>query len=277
MYQNGPTGLGRLSASWGDYRLKSPVIIIGLGQLGQLFGAGLLAEGVGVIPVTRGINMATLAAEVPDPQMVLVATGEDDLAPVLTALPSSWQSRVALLQNELTPRSWQAAGIPQPTVAVVWCEKKAGRAPTPLLSTPVYGPAASLLVSALNRLAIPAHTLDSEQALLFEMALKNVYIWTTNIAGLRVGGTVGELWSRHRALTREIMAEVLRIQEALFATEWDPVEMERGFERAVQGDPNHAATGRTAPRRLERLLALAHDVGVACPAITALADGRAAR
>jgi len=34
--------------------------------------------------------------------------------------------------------------------------------------------------------------------LLYELVRKNLYILTINIAGLKTGGTVGELWGKHR-------------------------------------------------------------------------------
>ena len=53
---------------------------------------------------------------------------EADLDVTLDALPAPWRSHVALVQNDLVPSDWSRHHLLSPTVAVVWFEKKPGRA-----------------------------------------------------------------------------------------------------------------------------------------------------
>jgi hypothetical protein len=246
------------------------VVIIGLGQLGRVFAGGLLRTGCTVVPVNRGDDMAALAAAHPQPELVLVAVAEPDLHAVLSALPEVWKSRVGLIQNELLPRDWQAHGIENPTVISVWFEKKKGTEAKPLIASPVSGPCAELLVRALSAIDIPARRVESGDELLFELVRKDVYILTTNIAGLRTGGTVSELWQNHQTFARQVTEEVMDIQDWLTGVKHDREKLVAGMLEAFAGDPAHACTGRSAPARLARALQHADAAGLAVPTLRTL-------
>jgi len=246
------------------------VVIIGLGQLGRVFAGGLLRSGSSVIPVNRGDDMARLAAAHPAPELVLVAVAEPDLHSVLAALPAAWKNRVALIQNELLPRDWQAHGIENPTVISVWFEKKKGTDAKPLIASPAAGPGADLLVGALASVDIPARRVESGDELLFELVRKNVYILTTNIAGLKTGGTVSELWRNHEAFARQVADEVMDIQDWLTGSRHDRERLIAGMLEAFAGDPQHGCTGRSAPARLSRALQHADAAGLAVPTLRSL-------
>lgn len=250
---------------------KGFVVIIGLGQLGRVFAGGFLRKGLTVVPVNRGDDMDAIAAGVPAPELALVAVAEPDLHPVLAALPGAWRDRVGLLQNELLPRDWERHGIAQPTVAIVWFEKKAGSDVKPLLPTPVHGPKAALIVEALGAIGIPARVIPDEAQRDYELVRKNLYILTTNVAGLEVGGSTGELWTRHRALAEAVGRDVLALQLALARRPLDPEALFRGFSEAVDADPHHLCRGRSAVARLQRALAEAERLGLEVPALRAIA------
>lgn len=247
-------------------------VIIGLGQLGRVFAGGLLRAGCCVVPVSRGDDMATLAAAHAAPELVLVAVAEPDLHGVLTALPAAWKSRAALIQNELLPRDWLAHGIENPTVISVWFEKKKGMDAKPLIASPVAGSGAHLLVRALASVDIPARQVESGNELLYELVRKNVYILTTNIAGLRTGGTVAELWLNHQDFARQVADEVMDIQDWLTGVKHDREKLLAGMLEAFAGDPQHGCTGRSAPARLARALQHADAAGLAVPTLRALRD-----
>jgi ketopantoate reductase len=246
------------------------VVIIGLGQLGRVFAGGLLRAGCTVVPVNRGDDMAAIAAAHPAPALVLVAVAEPDLPTVLAALPQAWKSRVGLIQNELLPRDWLAHGIENPTVISVWFEKKKGTDAKPLIASPAAGPAAELLVGALAAIDIPARQAESGDELLFELLRKNVYILTTNIAGLKTGGTVSELWQNHQAFASQVADEVMEIQDWLTGVKHDRAKLVAGMLEAFAGDPMHGCTGRSAPARLARALQHADAAGLAVPTLRAL-------
>jgi len=85
--------------------------------------------------------------------------------------------------------------------------------------------------------------------------VKNIYILTTNIAGLRVGGTVGELWARYREFARRIGDDAIRLQEALTGRRFEQEALFAAMIEAFEGDPSHGCMGRSAPARLARALA----------------------
>ncbi|QJD30002.1 hypothetical protein [Methylococcus geothermalis] len=255
--------------------MKKPVVIIGMGEMGELFARGFLKCGHPVYPLLRGTALDGVARETPAPELVLAAVGEDELHPLLASLPPAWHGRLGLLQNELLPRDWQLHGLFDPTVIVVWFDKKKGRPFVPVLPTPVCGPRAALVVQALEAIEVPCHAIPEDE-LLYELVRKNLYILTINIAGLRSGGTVGELWDRHRELAEQTAGEVLDIQEWLTQTRLPRGRLMAGMLEGFAGDPNHICTGRTAPRRLRRALNWAKQAGIATPVLQSIADELAA-
>ena len=247
------------------------VVVIGLGQLGRVFAGGLLRTGHTVIPVNRGDDMALRAQRHPAPELVLVAVAENDLHAVLAALPESWKPRVALIQNELLPRDWQVHGYVDPTVISVWFEKKKGIDARPLIASTVAGPGAALLCRALVSIDLPCRKIGQGDELLFELVRKNIYILTTNLAGLRTGGTVSQLWAQHEAFARQVAGEVMDIQDALTGVAHDRDTLIAGMLEAFDGDPEHGCTGRSAPARLARAIQHADEFGLAVPTLRALA------
>ena len=245
--------------------MKTPVVVIGIGDMGGVFARGLLRMGHPVYPLTRGADMAEAARELPAPELVLVAVAENDLHATLEQVPDTWRSRIALLQNELLPRDWEQHGLQQPTVISVWFEKKPGQDAKVLIPSPVYGPQANILQTSLAAIGIPARVLADASELLFELVLKNVYIVTTNCAGLVTGGTVSELWSAHRELAEAVAREVISIQEALTEHAFDADSVITGMLKAFDGDPDHKCMGRSAPARLARALQQADAAGLAVP------------
>ena len=251
--------------------MKKPVVIVGLGEMGGVFARGFLRLGHPVYPVTRETAMATLAAELEAPELVLVAVAENDLHPVLEALPHEWRGRVALLQNELLPADWERHGYRNPTVISVWFEKKRGQDAKVIVPSPAFGPGAGLLADALGAIGIPVTQLDDAGQLLFELVRKNVYILTTNIAGLETGGTVGELWARHRELAAGIAAEIVALQERLAEQRFDRDALIHAMVDAFEGDPAHRCMGRSAPARLRRARELAARHRLETPRLDAIA------
>lgn len=246
------------------------VVVIGLGQLGRVFAGGMLRTGCLVVPVNRGDRMEAIAAEFPEPELVLVAVAETDLHAVLKDMPFNWKRRAGLIQNELLPRDWDAHGLVDPTVISVWFEKKKGTDAKPLIASPVAGPRAGLLVDALASIDLPSREVNSGDELLFELVRKNVYILTTNIAGLKNGGTVSELWKHHEGFAREVANEVMDIQDWLTGKNHDRSKLIAGMLEAFEGDPAHGCTGRSAPARLARALGHADRARLAVPVLRSL-------
>ena len=251
--------------------MKKPVVVIGMGEMGGVFARGFLRSGHPVFPVVRDSDIDQMAKQITDPELVLVAVAENDLHAVLETIPENWRVRLALLQNELLPVDWQKHNLNDPTVISVWFEKKKGQDAKVIIPSPAFGPQASLLHDALGSIDIPVKVLQSADDLLFELMVKNVYILTTNIAGLETGGTVGELWSQHRDTATEVANEVIKIQQALTGQIFDSDKLIDAMVLAFDGDPDHKCMGRSAPARLERALDLAEQHNIDVPKMRAIA------
>ncbi|MGE0790783.1 MAG: hypothetical protein AB7S26_34230 [Sandaracinaceae bacterium] len=246
------------------------IVVWGIGEVGGVFAHGFLRAGHAVEPLTRAMDPEERARTLSAPELVVVAVGERDLAPVLDAVPDEWSDRLLLVQNELVPSDWEAYGILEPTVASVWFEKKRDKPLKVLMPTPIGGPRAGLAVRALGAVRIDAVEVPASE-LAFELVKKNLYILTTNIAGLRVGGTTSQLWREHRQLARDVAQEVLEIQRARVRAPVDGPALFDALVDALLADPDHGCTGRTAPARLARALDVADRAGLRVPTLRAIA------
>ncbi len=249
---------------------KKEIVIIGMGEMAGVFARGFLRCGYPVFPLTREMDSQQLAIDIPEPEMVLIAVAEKDLQAVLSSIPQAWKSCLVLLQNELLPNDWQQHQL-QPTVISVWFEKKKGQDYKVLIASPAFGPKASLLVETLASIDIAARELQTADELLFELVVKNVYILTTNIAGLKVGGTVAELWQNHKTLATDVANETIELQNKLCAQSFDNNKLIQAMLVAFQGDPEHNCMGRSAPARLHRALQLAEQQQLNLPTLKEIA------
>lgn len=252
--------------------MTKPAILIGMGEMGGVFARGLLRLGTPVYPVLRSDDMAERAKQFPEPAIVLVAVAEKDLHSTLDRLPQSWREQIALLQNELLPGDWQSHDIATPTVISVWFEKKKGQDYKVLVPSPVYGPNAQLLMDALQTLSIPTFLVPDNDELLFQLVRKNVYILTTNVAGLVTGGTVDDLWSHHQTLARDVASDIIDIQEWLTRQHFDRERLIEGMVEAIHGDPQHRCMGRSAPARLANAIAHADEATLDAPTLRDIAS-----
>jgi len=134
-----------------------------------------------------------------------------------------------------------------------------------IIPSPVFGRHAQLVADALSSVDIAANVLASAEDLLFELALKNVYILTTNISGLETGGTVGELWSKHQDVATEVANEIVLLQQKLTGQSLHKEPLIEAMVHAFNGDLEHGCMGRRAPARLERALKLADEHGLELP------------
>ncbi len=248
--------------------MKKPIIVLGIGELGSVFARAFLKNNHPVYPITRKTDIDELAATI-DPELILVCTGEADLQTALETIPAHWKDRVAMMQNELLPRDWENHNFINPSVISVWFEKKKGMDSKVLISSPVFGTKAQILADSLALIDIPAHVLANETDLLFELVLKNLYILTTNIAGLAIeaGATVDDLRNNHRQLMRNVSKDILSLQTQLTGQTFNEAELEKSMIKAFEGDLAHGCMGRSAPARLDRALELAKEFNLDMPTL----------
>ena len=252
--------------------MKDPIVIIGIGEIGSVFARGFLKSGHPVYPVTREMNFNQVINRVPEPELVLVAVGENDLQDVLSRMPEPWKANIALIQNELLPNDWNKLAYKNPTVASIWFEKKKGQDVKVVVASPIFGPHAGLIKAALDALDIPNTVLSDDEALLFELVRKNYYILASNICGLKTGGTVSELWKNHESFVREVLKDIHAIQEYLTEKSLDADALLAAMCVAFDGDPDHACMGRSAPARLQRDLKIAKEAGITVPTLQKIAE-----
>jgi hypothetical protein len=252
--------------------MKPPIVIIGIGELAGVFAKAFLRNGHPVYPIIRGMNIAAEAENLPNPQLVLVAVAEKDFQAVMQTIPDIWRNRLVLLQNELLPRDWEAHGVANPTVISVWFEKKKGMDTHVLLPSPVYGPQADLIAASLAGIEIPCKILNSDEELVFELILKNVFVFTINIAGLVLeeGTTTSMLWQKHQKLALDVADDVIDLQEHATGKTFARERLKKGLRAGIEGDPNHRCKGRSAHGRLTRMITLADDAGLKIKAIRSI-------
>jgi hypothetical protein len=253
--------------------MKKPTVVLGIGELGSVFSRAFLKNNHAVYPITRSTDIDELKASI-DPELILVCTAEGDLQSALSSIPTEWKDRVAMMQNELLPRDWESHNFTNPSVISVWFEKKKGIDSKVLISSPAFGPKAQILADSLALIDIPTHVVANEDELLFELVLKNLYILTTNIAGMAIesGSNVNDLRNQHIALMREVSADVLKLQSALTGKTFDDVELEQGMIKAFEGDLNHGCMGRSASARLDRALDQANEFNLKVPTLQKIKD-----
>ncbi len=245
--------------------MQHPTVIIGLGEMGGIFARAFLCAGIPVIPVIRNSDIQQIAHHYPYPRLVVLAVAEKDLHISLDTLPKQWRGSLVLLQNELLPRDWQVHHLDQPTVISVWVEKKRGQDYKVIIPSPIFGPAAKEISQALATLDIPTIELSNTQQLTTQLVLKNLYILTTNIAGLICGGTVKDLWQSHQTLALAVAADIIDIQDALTEAVNDRAALLDGMIAAFAGDWTHPCVGRSAAQRLNNSLILADQFNLAVP------------
>jgi len=248
--------------------MKKPIVVLGIGELGSVFARSFLKNNYPVYPITRTTDIDELKTNI-DPELILICTAEGDLQSALSSIPVEWKDRVAMMQNELLPRDWESHNFIDPTVISVWFEKKKGMDSKVLISSPAYGPKAQILADSLALIDIPAHAVADEDELLFELVLKNLYILTTNIAGLAIksGANVNDLRNNHLDLMRKVSTDVLKLQESLTGKTFNESDLEKGMIKAFEGDLEHGCMGRSAPARLDRALELAKEFNLEVPTL----------
>ena len=254
--------------------MSKSVVVVGIGEIGSVFARGFLRSGFTVHPVTRDMTMQDVADELADgsiePELVLIAVGEADIDEQLVNIPETWKNKLVLLQNELLPAVWQKYDL-DPTVISVWFEKKKGQDSKVIIPSPVCGKHAQTVADALASIDIAARALADDDALLHELVLKNVYILTTNIAGLEVGGNVGQLWDQHNYLANAVAEDVIRLQEKLTGKALDHAALIESMVEVFDGDREHMCMGRSAPARLQRALSHAVEHELSLPTLERIA------
>ncbi len=242
------------------------IIVMGLGELGQLYATAALKAGLRVTPLTRSTSREDALANLPPYTPVLVAVGEKDLESAVNSLPATRRDALILLQNELFPSQWERLSK-QPTIMIPWLLKKKGEPLLVARSTPVYGPEAELVETLHQVLGFQAQRLTGEQALRQAVVDKYAFILCVNALGLVRDLTLGEWLASDPAHVAALSREAALLGEKLASTQVDVEQTMREVRAGIEAMGGMRAKGRTAQERVLRALEHAKHWGVAVPAL----------
>ena len=250
------------------------LVIVGMGQLGALFGRAALRCGVRVTPILRSTNSATAWHGVGKEAAVLLAVGLDDLAGALEAVPEARRGQVILLQNELFEPVWRDLGLQDPGVLVFWSNKKAGRPLQHGHRSGIYGPGAPLMVELHGELGVAHERLVDRQALAEELAAKYAFILTINVLGLVHDEPLGRWLERGEATVRALARDAARLAAAKSGELAAQIEEDAVVDtviEAMEALAGMSARGRSAQARLERAREDAEALGLELQALERVA------
>lgn len=241
------------------------LVVVGLGELGTLLASAALKLGWRVTPGTRSVPVEWLA--VPRETPVLVAVGEEALPVAIASVPIVRRPDVVLLQNELFPSVWHAAGLACPTVMVPWFSKKKGRPVELSRPTLVHGKWSSLVEELHRALEIPV-TLATEAAERDQaLVSKYAFILAINALGLVENLTLGEWLKKDPARVVSIVEDARLLGEAQLGAAVDAARVRHEVLEAFAALAHYPSRGRTAAARIKRATELAVRLGVQLTAI----------
>ena len=243
------------------------LVVYGLGELGQLYGAAALRAGLRVTPITRASDPGAVLAGCSEQLPILIAVGERALPEVLSTIDQARFGNVILLQNELFPSAYRARG-PTPTVLVPWVLKKRGLPLIEARTTPVYGRFAALVLELHQALGISAVPLASEGELHRALVEKYAFIVTINALGVLRDRTL-LVWLQEDPLrVRALAREATTLGAALCETEVDVDACVQAVGEAMHALGSIGARGRTADERVARALQQGARLGLALPELS---------
>lgn len=245
------------------------MIVVGLGELGQLYASAALKLGLRVTPLLRKSPREDALSGVSETAPVLVAVGENDLNQALSSLPAQRLAQLILLQNELFPSTWRAF-TPNPTVMVPWLLKKKGEPLLVARSTPVFGQHAELVEKLHVALGFQAERLPTAVALHQAIVDKYAFILTVNALGLIRDVTLGEWLSQGPEQVDAFAREAALLGERLVGQPVDLTQTLREVRSGFQHMGGMRARGRTAKARVLRAVEHATSFSFETPALQRL-------
>ncbi|MEW5848194.1 MAG: hypothetical protein AB2A00_05240 [Myxococcota bacterium] len=246
-----------MSTSW-----PSDLVVVGLGQLGQLYAGGALKLGIRVTPVVRTTPRPLALSALPGHTPILVAVGEDALGGVLEEIPAARRDHVVLLQNELFPSVWRAHGVRSPTVLIPWLSRKKGRPLEVARPTLAYGPHAGLFAAVHGALDLPCEVTTETARMEDGLVAKYTFIITINALGVQEDLTLGAWLRKDPARVDVLAAEAHALGQAQLGRPVPRDDVLRQAREAMAALPDYPARGRTARARIERAVAVAQQRGV---------------
>lgn len=243
------------------------LIVVGIGQLGTLFGEAALGIGRRVTPLRRDSDVERCLDDVPAGSPVLLATGEADLEQAVQRLPEAYRGDIILVQNELFPGDWEALGIEKPTTAMVWSSKKSGQPLQLGAPTEVFGPHAVLMEQLHDALQMPCRRAESVADRDAGLVAKFVFILTINALGLQRDLPLCAWLADDRQRVLDVSDDARRLGEQRLGHAVEPEAVRRRVLAGMEALAQISARGRTAAQRLEKARNDAARFGLSLPAL----------
>jgi hypothetical protein len=239
--------------------MTSDLVVVGLGQLGELLATGALRAGLRVTPVLRSTPRPLDFSAVPPETPVLLAVGEG-WEKAAADVPAARRGDVVVLQNEIFPSSLVDAGLPHATVLMVWFNRKAFAPPQPGPPSQALGKHAAVMQHIHAATGLPCEVLDASR-LPEVLAAKYAFIATINILGVRQEQTVGAWFQAHAPEANAVLEDVLTLAARLCDTPLTPA-LRQQVQHALNVHAALPARGRTSLARLQRARAHAARLGL---------------
>ncbi len=244
--------------------------IVGLGELGKLFGSAALAAGFRVTPLLRSVPVAATVEALPEHTPLLIAVSEPSLPEVFAALPGNRRGDAILLQNELFPSFWANESEP-PTVMIPWLLKKKGNPQIVIRGTPVFGRHTTTVNALHEALGIPCTPLEDASALAKELVYKYAFILTINALGVWRDRTLGRWLDEEPVRVRDLANEFTRLGALLANTQVDEHVAVQLTLAGMHAMATVSARGRSAAVRVARAQQNAKTLGLTLPLLELVA------
>lgn len=241
-------------------------VVVGLGQLGRLLGGGALRTGRRVTPVTRATPAEALD-DVPAGSPVLVCTGEKDMSSAVSSLDEARRDDVCLVQNELFPHVWRAAGLDEPTVIVFWHMVKPQKPLVVGNPTQVFGKHATIVDELHDALDLPCEVLASEAERDGALVAKYALILAMNALGQAHDTTVGAWLDEDAEMVDVFIDEARALGEALLGHAVDAGTVRELARSELAALRPYPARGRTAAARVAHAHSEARRLDVELPTL----------
>jgi hypothetical protein len=246
------------------------LVIIGLGEMGKLLGAGALRAGVRVTPITRATPIEAALSPIAEGTPILMSVGEDALDELLGKLPVRHRGALVLLQNELFPNRYRAHGL-APSVLVPWVLQKAGLPTVVARPSPLYGAQADLFAEIFAAQKLAHVRLQHETELAQALVDKYTFIVTINALGVASDRALGVWLQEDPVLVARLCSEAAQLGQALVERPIDPALASLATHEAMAALAAIPARGRTARARVDRALDHARRLGLSLPALAGMA------
>jgi hypothetical protein len=246
------------------------LVVVGMGQLNALWAQGALKRGMVVTPVVRRTPRPWSLAHVPLPSPLLIGVGEDGLAALWPDIPQERRAHVVFMQNELFPSTWEGLGVTEPSVMVVWLNRKQDSVPRPGPPTQLFGPHAATLATLHEALGLAYTILPDGNALRGALTAKYGFILTLNALGHHTDRPLGAWCAADRATVDALLEDALRLGARLSGLTQVPDAARTLALQALELHHALPTRGRTAGQRVERAWNWARQHGVEMPALRKL-------